>query len=211
MKRTGSMRSRVGPAVTTTLRPRSSPAVCDARRRKHGLDDFLRFDHAAGASLAAGLAAVGGTENRQPALAQRGDVRLRRGIGPHQSIHRGHDDDRHVGREAQRRQQVVRQAVRDPRNEIRGGRRDDDALRPACEFDVPHGRFGRGVPQVRAHGSARKRLERERSDELLRAGRHHDLHVGAAILESTRQFGALVGGNAARDAEHDAHRWSFRG
>ena len=31
------------------------------------------------------------------------------------------------------------------------------------------------------------------------------LHVGAAILESTRQFGTLVGGDAARDAEYDAH------
>ena len=38
-----------------------------------------------------------------------------------------------------------------------------------------------------------------------------DLHVGAAILESTRQFGTLVGGNSARDTEHDAHRWGFRG
>jgi len=46
---------------------------------------------------------------------------------------------------------------------------------------------------------------------LLRAGRHDDLHFGAAILESTRQFGALVGGNSARDTEHDAHRWGFRG
>ena len=98
---------------------------------------------------------IGGTEDRQPTLAQHGDVRLRCGIGPHQPIHCGHDDDRHVGCEAQRRQEVVRQAMRDARNEIRSGWRDDDALRPACEFDVPHGRFSGGVPQVRAHGSAR--------------------------------------------------------
>ena len=49
------------------------------------------------------------------------------------------------------------------------------------------------------------RLEGKRRDELLRAGRHDDLHVGAAILESTRQFGTLIGGDAARDAEYDAH------
>ena len=82
-------------------------------------------------------------------------------------------------------------------------------VRPACEFDVSHGRFGRGVPQVRAHGSTRQRLEGERSDELLRAGRHDDLHVGVAVLESTRQFGTFVGGNSARDTKHDAHRWGI--
>jgi hypothetical protein len=55
----------------------------------------------------------------------------------------------------------------------------------------------------------RQRLERERCYELLRTGRHHHLHVGAAVLQPTGQFGALVGGDAAGDAEQDTHRWDF--
>ena len=206
MKRTGSMRSRVGPAVTTTLRPRSKAAVCRrvaprtrrrrcpaarpcGRRRFHRRPGCLRPDRAIVTPRwrsTATLACVA-------ALAH-----IRRFMA-------GATIERRIGGEAQRRQQVVRQAVRESREEIGRGWRDHDALRPAREFDVPHGGFGRGVPQVRAHGPPRQRLERERRDELLRAGGHHDLHLRATILQSAREFGALVGGDAARHAEQDAH------
>jgi hypothetical protein len=175
------------------------------RRGEQCVDDRGRLDHATGPGFAAGLCAFSRTEDLDATLAQRGDVRLRRGIRPHQAVHRGHDDDRHVGREAQRREQVVGEAMRKARNEVRGRRRDHDALRPARQLDVSHRRLGRGIPQIGAHRAAGERLKSKRRDELARAGRHDDLHVGAALLEAARELGALVCGDPTRDPEQDAH------
>ena len=41
-------------------------------------------------------------------------------------------------------------------------------------------------------------------DELAGARSHHDLHFGTALHEATHQIGALVRGDAARDAQQDA-------
>ena len=44
------------------------------------------------------------------------------------------------------------------------------------------------------------------ADELPRALGHHDLHLGALLAQAPDEFGALVGGDAAGDAEQDACR-----
>src|SRR4030081_3197710 len=73
MKRTGSMRSRVGAAgMRTGLPP----------RRPLPLDELERLEHAARAALATRLVAVGGPEDLHAALRERADVGARRGIGP---------------------------------------------------------------------------------------------------------------------------------
>jgi hypothetical protein len=68
---------------------------------------------------------------------------------------------------------------------------------------VAHRRLGGRVPEVGPHGPPGQRLERQRRDELARAGGHHDLHVGAALAQPADELGRLVGGDAAGDAEQD--------
>jgi hypothetical protein len=102
--------------------------------------------------------------------------------------------------------------VRQPRQEVRARRGHHDAVGPAREFDVPHRRLGRGIPQVAAHRPARERLERGRADEVLRALRHYDLDLGALLAQASDEFGALVGSDAAGDAEQDFEGgWSAHG
>ena len=40
-------------------------------------------------------------------------------------------------------------------------------------------------------------------DQLLGAARHDDAHFGALVPQAAHEVGALVGGDAARDAEKD--------
>ena len=111
-----------------------------------------------------------------------------------------------IGGEAQRREQVVGEAVREPADEVGRRGRDQDPVGPARELDVSHRRLGGLVPEVGAYRPARERLEGERRDELPRACAHHDLHFGAPLTQATDDFGALVRSDAARHAEQDAHR-----
>ena len=106
-------------------------------------------------------------------------------------------------RKTKRREQIVREAVRETRDELGSRRRDDDLVGPARELDVTHRRFGRLVPEVGAHRASGDGLERQRSHELLRAARHDDLHFGAVLHEPAHEVRALVGGDAAGDAEQD--------
>ncbi len=214
MKRTGSMRSRVGPAVTSTLRPASSPAARDSARRrcKHARNQVVWLQHPAGAGLAAGLVAFAGTEDRDTARTQQIDVGARGGVRPHQAIHGRRDRHRRIGREAERAEQVVGEAVREAADEVGGRRGDQDAIGPAREFDVAHRGLGGLVPEIGAHGPARQRLEGERGDEPAGAGRHHDLHLDPSLAQAADDLGALVCGDPARDAEQDARRnWCVHG
>ena len=147
-----------------------------------------------------------GPSTRTPRLREQRDVVLGRGIRPHQPVHGGCHSDGPIGRETQRREQVVGETVRETREEVCSRRCDEDAIRPARELDVTHRSLGRGVPEVRPHGVARERLERHRRHELTGTGGHHDLHVDVAIAQTTHELGALVGGDAAGDAEQDAMR-----
>ena len=93
--------------------------------------------------------------------------------------------------------------MRQPGEEFGRRRRNHDLIGPARELDVAHRGFGRLVPQIRAHRLAGDGLKRQRRDELLRAARHHDLHVGAALDQAADEIRALVGGDAAGDAEQN--------
>src|SRR5208337_4315253 len=53
-------------------------------------------------------------------------------------------------------------------------------------------------------GPAGHRLKAQGRHESLRCGGHHHLYVGAALDEAAHEIRALVGGNAAGDAEQDA-------
>ena len=64
MKRTGSIGSRVGPAVISTRRPCRSPLPHSMLER----DDFERLEHAARADFPAGLVPRSGTEHMHAPL-----------------------------------------------------------------------------------------------------------------------------------------------
>ena len=60
------------------------------------------------------------------------------------------------------------------------------------------------------HRPAGQRLERHRRDEAAARLGHHDVDVDAGLDEQAREFGRLVGGDAAGDAEHDARAVAFQ-
>ena len=188
MKRTGSMRSRVGPAVTTTLRPRSSPAAATRGAAQHRLDDLLRLDHAAGAGLAAGLAAVGrARESSTPrwrsvatfacvaALAHiRRFIAGATTIGT--SVARHSVDSRSSARPCASR--AMKSAVAGAMT-MRCGQRASSMWPIAASAAASHRSVRTGRPESAWNVSG--------VTNSLRAGGHHDLHFGAAILESTRR------------------------
>ena len=201
MNRTGSMRSRVGPAVTTTLSPCSSPTPPRTVNNSSAI--------CAGSSMRPtptspqACSPLAGPSTRTPRSLQHADVRLCRGIRPHLSIHRRRKRDLRGSCEAERRQQVVGEAVRKPGDELGSRRRDDDLLRPPRKFDVPHRSLGALVPQIGPHRLAGHGLKSERGYELLGAARHNDLNFRASFDEATHQVRAFVGGDAAGHAEQN--------
>ena len=142
--------------------------------------------------------------NVDAALAQRRDVRAYRGVRPHLLVHRGRDRERRRAREADGGQEIVREAVGEPGDEVGRCRRDDDALRPARELDVAHRGFRALVPQRRAHRVAGERLQRGRADEVQCRIGHDHAHFGACVLQAARELGGLVRRDAAADAEQHA-------
>jgi len=94
--------------------------------------------------------------------------------------------------------------VRQARDQVRAGRDDQDLLRPARQFDMPHRRFGRLVPQSGSDRLPGQRLKRQGRHEARRVFGQHDAHLGAGIAQPARQLGCLVGGDAAGDAKQHA-------
>ena len=190
----------------TTLQRAIGRLQCRTARKccEHGARHFFRFGNAAGTDFAAGLFATARPDDPQAAAAQRGHVGLGCRVRPHQAIHRRRHEDRSVGGQHQRGQQIVGKAMRDLGQRIGSGRRDDDGVRPARQLDVAHRRFSGLIPQRRTHRLAGQRLEGLCTDEAQRGFGHHHLHVAALLDEAARQFGGLVGSDAARQRQQDA-------
>ena len=186
MKRTGSIRSRVGPAVMTTCRPSSTRGVESSPSR--ALCEIERLEHASRSNLTAGLVTFARPIDGDAACAQRRDVRLRRCIRPHQLVHRRRDRDRRIRREAQSAEQIVGETLREPRNEVGAGRGNQHQLGPARELDVAHGRFGHVVPEIGPHRATGDRLKGERRHEFLCRRSHDDLDLRAAFSQTTHEI-----------------------
>ncbi|CEI75692.1 Uncharacterized protein PAE221_01272 [Pseudomonas aeruginosa] len=168
------------------------------------LRQFLGFEHASEADVAAGLAARCRTEQVEAALAQQLGVGLGRGVAPHGLVHRRCQGDLRVGGQHQGGQQVVGHALDQARHEVGGSRCDQHQIGPAGQFDVAHRGFRRRVQQIGMHRMAGQRLEGQGRDELAAALGHHHSDFSALVAQAADQFGALVGGNAAAHAEDDA-------
>ena len=134
MKRTGSRSSTVGPAVTRIAAPASLPAPRE--QRLDGLDDRLRLCQTARPHPAARQIALARVDEADARAAKRRDVRLRRGVVPHVRVHRRGDEHRRARREVQRGQKIIGKSVRELRETVGGGRRDEQQVDARRERDV---------------------------------------------------------------------------
>eukprot|EP01132_Coremiostelium_polycephalum_P020831 gene20832-biopygen11637 len=162
------------------------------------------FEHAAHAHVAAGLAAGGRAENLEAAALQELGVGLGGRVAPHGLVHGRGDRDGGVGGQYQGGQQVVGNALGQAGDQVGGGRGDQHQVGPLGQLDVAHGGFGRRVQQVEVNRVAGQGLHGQRGDEFTAATGHDHAHFGALVEKPANQLCALVGGNAAADAENDA-------
>ena len=155
--------------------------------------DLVGLGHAPDAELALrGLPLVRADEDDASRSEGLG-VRARRRVRPHPRVHRRGDEDGPTVGQRRLRQDVVRQAVRELRQRVRGARRHEQQVGPGeMEVDVVAGR----PPREGAEGLGR--------DEALGPGREQRDDVVARLDEEPRDLAGLVGGDAARDAQQHA-------
>ena len=110
MKRTGSIGSRVPPAVTTTRSPVRSCSCSAVRSPSMAATIVLGLGQAAGADVAAGQAAGLGLDDVHATGAQQAQVVLHRRVLPHLGVHGRAHEHRRPGGE----QHVGEQVVADP-------------------------------------------------------------------------------------------------
>jgi hypothetical protein len=113
------------------------------------------------------------------------DVSLRLGVRPHPVIHRWYKKDLRLCREQTRREQVIGEAVRRSRHEVRRRGRHNDHVGFAGEPDVIE-RVS-GSKNLRVDWTPCNRLECYRPDELTGAAGHHDVDCGTGLCKQTRQ------------------------
>ena len=174
--------------------------------REQGHDrfgDLGRFEHPAHADLAARLVAAPGAEDRHAVVSQLPNVALVRGVLPHLPVHRGCDGKRAFACQTERREQVVAEAVRDFREEVRGCRRDDDEGLVARERDVRHAVAHARIPHAGVDGLPRESLHGGGRDEPARRLRHHDVHFYLTFGETADELRTLVGGDSTGHAKQD--------
>ena len=154
--------------------------VSDRRQHSaHRLDDVLDLGEPSLAAEAGRERAGVGLEHRDAATAQGGDVGGDRRVLPHTAVHRRHHQHGRPGREQERGQEVVGDAVRRLREHVRGGRRHEDGVGALGQRDVLDGVGALRVEEVREHGPPGERSERERTHELARVLGEADRDRGA--------------------------------
>ena len=180
-----------------------------AKPGRHPGRDLLGLQHPARPDLSARLVAFAGTQHRDAPVEQRQHVRPGRTRLPHLLVHRRRQHQGRGRRQAQGGEEIVGDAVREPCQHVRGGRRDQHEIRPSSQLDVPHPGLGLLVEQLAVHRVGGERLEGQRSHELPGPRGHHDPHLEIPVAQPSNKVGSLVGRDAARDAQHDsAVGWS---
>ncbi len=167
-------------------------------------DDVERLAHAAGSVFAAGHFAGGRPHEPGAVAVQRRNIALRRRMQPHAHIHRGRIEHALVGRQQQRRGEIVGEAPRRARQKMRRRRRDDDEIGVARELDVAHLALVGGAEQIVVDALARKARERKVGDEFPRPRGHHDAHEGAALAQPPHEFERFIRRDPAADDEQNA-------
>ena len=160
-----------------------------------------------------------GLEHGRAACAQRGEVRLRRGMLVHRVVHRRREHERAPARERGRAEQVVGLAGGELRERVGRGGRDGEHVGGLGEPQVRERRVSRrrvageraaqrvGLPLGDQHGGAGDRGERRRADEARgRLGLDH-AHAVTGLRRQSRQLERLVGRDPTGDAKEDSrHR-----
>ncbi len=215
-KRTGSMSSNVGPAVIKTLRPARPPspeasrAVC--RRAEHllgGDHHVCRFRQTALADPPAREIAGTGIDHLHAARAQRLEVLHHGRMLEHVGVHRRREQHRRPRGGVERRQEIIREAVGELGDGVRGGRRHHEQVDVRRDRDVLDVGIRAGLPLIGDHLPARDGFEGQRPDELPGRLRHHRHHVVAVLLKPARDLDGLVGPDPAAHAQcNQRHRMS---
>ena len=120
------MGSCVGPAVISTVSP--AKILRDAQALERGGDNFFRFGQPSRADHSAGQIAAARLDNVHAAAAQDFQVGLRGRMLPHVHVHRGSDDDRGGGRQVQRAEKVVGDALGEFGDGVGRGGRDQKTV-----------------------------------------------------------------------------------
>ena len=135
-------------------------------------------------------------------------IRLGGRMLPHVDVHRGREHHRAGEGQIERGEEIVRQAVRELRHQVRGGRRDHQQFVLLRHGDMLDGALD--GEQIGEDLAAGERREGERTDELLRRGGHHDLHLVALLHQQARQFRGLIGRDAAADRRGGSSYGTYR-
>ena len=134
------------------------------------------------------------------------DIALGRGVLPHAHVHRRRDDDRLVGRQQQRRREIVGDARGHLGEQIGGRRADEHEVGRAAKLDVADLDLVLQLPQRGVDLAFGERAEAHRRDEMLAAFGQHGRDLVAGFLEQPDELERLVCGNpAADDEEHPCH------
>ena len=207
MPRTGSMGSNVGPAADQHALARQR---LGAKEADQFFEQLFGLEHAPVADLATRLLTTRGAEDVRAIGAQLRCVALGGRMGPHLAVHRRSDQQRTSfdrPSQAEKTQQIVGAAVQQLRHEVGTGRSHQHRIGPPRQVDVRHvvrdAVDRTGIPGAREHRFARQGLHRHGGDELLGRLGHDNLHRGTRLHQRARQFGGLVAGDAARQAQHD--------
>ena len=131
---------------------------------------------------------------------------------PHVHVHRGGDHDRNCGRQIKRGKKVSRDALREVRQNVRGGRDDKQRVNGLRHRNVFDGGIEVGFMLLAGSEHAGddffsgERGEGKRSYEFLGGAGHDDLHLDAAVLHQAYDLRSLVRRDSASNAERNLHK-----
>ena len=146
---------------------------------------------------------MAGAKHRHAVGAQLGDIALIGRVVPHLFVHGRRHRQRAGARGGQGGDQVVTVAMRQARQHIGGGGRNQKAIGPAGQLDMRHIVVRACIPQIHIHRPARQRLEGHRGDKAGGGFAHRHVHGVARLDQQADEFGGFIGGHAARDAKQD--------
>ena len=206
----GRAASWVGPAVIRTVSPSRSLRAAE-RRVQPPAAIVSGSASRPGPTMPQARYPSSGSTTHVPAPAQRLEVGLRGRVLPHVGVHRGRQHHGAGEGEVEGGQEIVRQAVRELGQQVRGGRGHNQHI-----VLLRHARYARRRSRASRPGWPRRTcpvmtLRPVRAAKV--SGRTNS--CAAAVMttctawprciSSARQLGRLVGRDAAADAEEDVH------
>jgi hypothetical protein len=167
------------------------------------------FEHPPQPGLATGLVTTARPEDVHAVAAQRRDVAAGRRVFPHLAVHRRCDQQGAVARQRQRAQQVVGEAIRQLGQEIGRRRGDQQHIGFPRQIDVRHVVGHTRIPLVAEHRLPESAWKVTGVTKCVAASVITTCTEAPSLEQQAKQFGRLVGRNAARDSEDDAFSSEF--